>query len=87
MIVHILNRQHHCSKQKTLTGGQEWNLLVTGAACLVKDWNRKSFFIQVTCKKDKRTNLKDKRQKMMKNYEEIEGHINDDGLCSTVETA
>ena len=25
-----------------------------GAACLVKDWNRKSFFIQVTCKKDKK---------------------------------
>jgi hypothetical protein len=31
--------------------------------------------------------MTEKRQKLMKNYEEIEGHINDDGLCSTVETA
>ncbi len=28
-----------------------WNLVVTGVACFVKDWNRKGFFIQVTQKK------------------------------------
>ena len=28
-------------------GKTTWNLVVTGVACFVKDWNRRGFFIQV----------------------------------------
>ena len=43
-VVQLVTSSHLVTSSR---GKATWNLVVTGVACFVKDWNRRGFFIQV----------------------------------------
>ena len=46
-VVQLVTSSHLVTSSR---GKATWNLVVTGVACFVKDWNRRGFFIQVNMK-------------------------------------